>query len=269
MLDQRSRICDIAHGDEQFTVCREGPWSRTSRRLESRGRQRPVVRHVRRRKPRRASCHRTPRPRLVVGEPAAGIADGASRPTRPRSPSSSSRNQRARHRRERHRADRRRHRGRARADRHGRTTPSRSSSRWPEREPAGRRRPGRPDGSPAGARGRERRTARRHGRRAAVAPRRRKPGRTTAAIVLILLGALLAPVAVVGKWARDLVVDTDAYVATVAPIASDPGVQAAVTNRVTTAVVDALNVDELTTQACGRARQPGPAADRVDRHRSR
>jgi hypothetical protein len=79
-------------------------------------------------------------------------------------------------------------------------------------------------------------------------PRRRKPGRTTAAIVLILVGALLAPVAVVGKWARDLVVDTDTYVNTVAPIASDPGVQAAVTNRVTNAVVDALNLDELTTQ---------------------
>lgn len=78
--------------------------------------------------------------------------------------------------------------------------------------------------------------------------RRRKPLRTTAAIVLILIGALLAPVAVVGAWARQLVVDTDAYVETVAPIASDPGVQAAVTNRVTTAVVDALNVDDLTTQ---------------------
>ncbi|WP_426592295.1 hypothetical protein ACPPVS_10930 [Cellulomonas sp. McL0617] len=79
--------------------------------------------------------------------------------------------------------------------------------------------------------------------------RKRKPGRTTLAIVLILIGALLAPVAVVGKWARDLVVDTDDYVATVGPIVDDPGVQAAVTNRVTTAVVDALNLDQLTTQA--------------------
>ncbi len=79
--------------------------------------------------------------------------------------------------------------------------------------------------------------------------RRRKPGRTTAAIVLILLGALLAPLAVVGSWARGLVVDGNRYVDTVAPIASDPGVQAAITNRVTTAVVTALNIDELTTQA--------------------
>ena len=79
--------------------------------------------------------------------------------------------------------------------------------------------------------------------------RRRKVGRSAAAVVLILIGALLAPVAVVGSWARGLVVDTDRYVETVAPIASDPLVQSAVSNRVTTAVVDALNVKELTTQA--------------------
>lgn len=85
---------------------------------------------------------------------------------------------------------------------------------------------------------------------APVAPRpRRKVGRSTAAIVLILIGALLAPVAVVGSWARGLVVDTDRYVDTVAPIAEDPLVQSAVSNRITLAVVDALNVEQLTTQA--------------------
>ncbi|WP_200942845.1 hypothetical protein [Cellulomonas sp. Root485] len=82
------------------------------------------------------------------------------------------------------------------------------------------------------------------------APRpRRKVGRSTAAVVLILIGALLAPIAVVGSWARGLVVDTDRYVDTVAPIAEDPLVQSAVANRITIAVVDALNVEELTTQA--------------------
>ena len=82
------------------------------------------------------------------------------------------------------------------------------------------------------------------------APRpRRKVGRSTAAVVLILIGALLAPIAVVGSWARGLVVDTDRYVDTVAPIAEDPLVQSAVANRITVAVVDALNVEELTTQA--------------------
>ncbi|GEL96890.1 hypothetical protein [Cellulomonas terrae] len=85
---------------------------------------------------------------------------------------------------------------------------------------------------------------------APAAPRpRRKVGRSTAAVVLILIGALLAPVAVVGSWARGLVVDTDRYVDTVAPIAEDPLVQSAVANRITLAVVDALNVEQLTTQA--------------------
>jgi hypothetical protein len=79
--------------------------------------------------------------------------------------------------------------------------------------------------------------------------RRRKWGRSTGAVILILIGALLAPVAVVGNWARGLVVDTDRYVNTVAPIADDPLVQSAVTNRVTTAIVNGLNVEQLTTQA--------------------
>lgn len=83
----------------------------------------------------------------------------------------------------------------------------------------------------------------------AVPRPRRKVGRSTAAVVLILVGALLAPVAVVGSWARGLVVDTDRYVDTVAPIAQDPLVQSAVSNRITLAVVDALNVEQLTTQA--------------------
>ncbi len=84
----------------------------------------------------------------------------------------------------------------------------------------------------------------------AAAPRpRRKVGRSTAAVVLILVGALLAPVAVVGSWARGLMVDTDRYVDTVAPIAEDPLVQSAVSNRITLAVVEALNVEQLTTQA--------------------
>jgi hypothetical protein len=73
--------------------------------------------------------------------------------------------------------------------------------------------------------------------------------RAAAAVGLIVLGALLAPVAVVGGWARGLVVDTDRYVDTVAPLADDPLVRSAITNRVTAAVVEALDVEGLTTRA--------------------
>jgi hypothetical protein len=80
---------------------------------------------------------------------------------------------------------------------------------------------------------------------------RRRPGRVTAAVVLVVLAALLAPVAVVATWARDLVTDTDRYLATVAPLAQDPQIQGAVTNRVTGAIVDAIDLDQLAADATG------------------
>lgn len=68
----------------------------------------------------------------------------------------------------------------------------------------------------------------------------RSPVRSAAAVVLIVLAALLAPLAVLAVWANAEVTDTDRYVATMAPLADDPAVQAAVTDRVTAAVVDRL-----------------------------
>lgn len=70
-------------------------------------------------------------------------------------------------------------------------------------------------------------------------------GRAVGMVALVLTGALLAPVAVVTSWARGLVVDTDRYLATVAPVADDPVVQQAVTQRATTAIVEALDVERL------------------------
>jgi hypothetical protein len=87
---------------------------------------------------------------------------------------------------------------------------------------------------------------------AAVPPadrRQRHAGRATAAVVLVVLGALLAPVAVVAVWARDLVTDTDRYLATVGPLVDDPQIQSAVTNRVTGAIVDAADLEGLAGEA--------------------
>jgi hypothetical protein len=77
---------------------------------------------------------------------------------------------------------------------------------------------------------------------------RRRPGRAAAATVLIVLGALLAPVAVVAVWAQDLVTDTDRYLATVEPLVEDPQIQSAVTNRVTGAIVQAVDLDGLAAE---------------------
>jgi len=54
---------------------------------------------------------------------------------------------------------------------------------------------------------------------------------------------------VVAAWADGLVEDTDRWVEVVGPLADEPAVQQAVTDRLTTAVVDAVGVDELAGEA--------------------
>ncbi|MFC5789631.1 hypothetical protein EDM22_16460 [Agromyces tardus] len=71
-------------------------------------------------------------------------------------------------------------------------------------------------------------------------------GRAAAAIVLVLLGLLLAPVAVVSAWARLQLVDTDRFVATFAPLAEDPAVQAYLADEVTVAIDEKVDIDGLT-----------------------
>ncbi|WP_371604504.1 hypothetical protein OG345_38055 [Streptomyces sp. NBC_01220] len=65
------------------------------------------------------------------------------------------------------------------------------------------------------------------------------------AVLLILVAAVLTPLSVLSSWASDVAGDTDRYVDMMEPLASDPDVQAAVTARVTDAVMTHLNVDAL------------------------
>ncbi|PWI07375.1 hypothetical protein DIZ27_28425 [Streptomyces sp. NWU339] len=80
-------------------------------------------------------------------------------------------------------------------------------------------------------------------RHAAVRHRR---GRVAGSSVLLLLALLLAPLAVVAAWVQDTVSDTDRYVATVAPLASDPAVQEVVTDRLTDRVLENVDVSAVT-----------------------
>lgn len=73
--------------------------------------------------------------------------------------------------------------------------------------------------------------------------------RTPLVAVLVILGALMAPLSVVATWAHDEIGDTDRYVETVAPLADDPDVQAAIANLVTDQIMTRLSVDEVTTEA--------------------
>ncbi|GAA4143457.1 hypothetical protein [Leifsonia shinshuensis] len=73
-------------------------------------------------------------------------------------------------------------------------------------------------------------------------------GWTLLAVVLIVIGAILAPVAVVASWAKVQLTDTDAFVATYAPLANDPGVQAYVTDETVKVIQQHVDIPQLTSQ---------------------
>ena len=77
------------------------------------------------------------------------------------------------------------------------------------------------------------------------APRR---SRAVLAVVLILLGVLLAPVAVVTGWAKWTLTDTDRFVATYAPLSNSPEVQAYVVDEAMAAVDAQVDLGRLTQE---------------------
>ncbi|MFF2960106.1 hypothetical protein ACFVT1_14655 [Streptomyces sp. NPDC057963] len=77
-------------------------------------------------------------------------------------------------------------------------------------------------------------------------PDRHRPrARSLLAVLLVLAAAVLTPLSIVSTWARNEIGDTGNYVAMMAPLASDADVQAAVTDRVTGAVVKHLDLKAL------------------------
>jgi hypothetical protein len=76
----------------------------------------------------------------------------------------------------------------------------------------------------------------------------RQRWRTILAVVLIVVGCVLAPLAGVAVWARNQVTNTDRYVRTVAPLASDPAIQAAMADQITAQIFTYLDVQGLTNQ---------------------
>lgn len=79
--------------------------------------------------------------------------------------------------------------------------------------------------------------------------RRRFTGKAVGAAILVVLGALLAPVALVAVWAHNQVAETDRFVDSVRPLMREPAVRAVLTDRVTDAVFDHLDVRGLADQA--------------------
>jgi hypothetical protein len=91
----------------------------------------------------------------------------------------------------------------------------------------------------------------------------RQRWRTVVAALLIALGCVLAPLAGVAVWARNQVTNTDRYVATVSPLASDPAIQDAIADQITAQIFTYLDVQGLTGQAVDALTQRGNLPPRV------
>jgi hypothetical protein len=80
---------------------------------------------------------------------------------------------------------------------------------------------------------------------------RQRPGATRRAVsmCLFVIGLVLAPISVVTTWAATTVTDTDRYVATVAPLASNPSIQQAVSTDLTRRIVRALDIPAIVSAA--------------------
>lgn len=65
-------------------------------------------------------------------------------------------------------------------------------------------------------------------------------------ITLIVIGAILAPVAIVSNWAVAELTSTDTFVETFAPLAQDPEVQQLLTTTVSDAITEQVDIPALT-----------------------
>ena len=101
-------------------------------------------------------------------------------------------------------------------------------------------------------------TAALHGKAGANGRRRRHfSWRATVAIVLIVLGSVLAPVAVLGVWASNEVSNTGRWVATVEPLIHDPAIQNVLTDKITNQITSQLNVTGVINQASTQLNSKG------------
>jgi hypothetical protein len=98
---------------------------------------------------------------------------------------------------------------------------------------------------------------------AAPPPRRRRGWAwTVLAVVLITIGSLLAPVAVVASWARVALTDTDRFVAAYVGLADDPQIQAYITDQTLDVVNEQINIPQITNDVIDGITElgTGPAA---------
>ncbi|MEO7752251.1 MAG: hypothetical protein ABIS35_02435 [Terracoccus sp.] len=81
--------------------------------------------------------------------------------------------------------------------------------------------------------------------------------RAAVAALLIVVGVALVPLSVTAIWLRATVTDTDTYVATVAPLATNPAVVEAVEVQLTAQVMDAVQRQQLLPRATAALEEQG------------
>lgn len=80
-------------------------------------------------------------------------------------------------------------------------------------------------------------------------PRKRHRFRRILAPILVVLTVVVFTATVPAAWGARTVLNTDRYVATVAPLANDPAVQQSIATKVTAQVFEALNVEGVISDA--------------------
>ena len=91
----------------------------------------------------------------------------------------------------------------------------------------------------------------------------RQRWRTILASLLIVIACVLAPLSVVAVWTKNQVTNTDRYVRTMAPLASEPAIQRALTDRITAKVFASVDVKALYSQAVDALAKQGLPPNRA------
>lgn len=84
-------------------------------------------------------------------------------------------------------------------------------------------------------------------RQAASALPRPHPGRAALSAAVIIVGLVLGTISVGASYAKNQLTDTELFVATFAPLANDPAVQAVVIDAVTDAVEESVDIPAITS----------------------
>ena len=106
------------------------------------------------------------------------------------------------------------------------------------------------------------------GRAAQAGRATRQRWRTILAALLIVVACVLAPLSVVAVWTKNQVTNTDRYLRTMAPLASEPAIQSALADRVTARIFANVDVKGLTDQAVDALAKQGLPPDRAAQLRS-